>query len=429
MKNDLGLTLSEMSLPNIGFSAQKNTQYGLLNTVQNQTDNQKSFLFSLYPMNRSLISLLATLTSVFLLQVSLPGVAYGRQEMTLVTCWHPQPRMLASAFMLPPGWQATCDSQLKQNVSGVVFSSSIFKATHPKSGIQLLSLPSELFKSDDVMVQIPLQAMQHEKMMYGFVDPQTKSWYSQTLANNPKPVDLTKFAKTQIATMARQGGYSVTRVINDPIADQLRGRIKKMMGGELQGLTVNVVAVTTRSNKNPDSQGLLKIIQTIHQSGPVTQWSLDFFGGEGKKGNLDQVSKLIDLVISTGQPAPAFETALARLNIQLSKQRMQALKSAAEIANITSNALSSVNDQMMSAYKSRSAGTDRIHSKMIDATLEVEKYINPFDGNEVKMPSSNTYYFTNNFDDYIGSNNPLFNPNDSIDSLYNWRKLDKPPSR
>jgi hypothetical protein len=337
--------------------------------------------------------------------------------------------MLASAFLLPPGWQVSCEAVLSQNAAGEVFSTSVFKARDPKSGVELSNLPGKIFQSDDGMIQIPLQAIEQEKMTYGFVHPETQKWYAQTLADNPKPVDLKDFARTQIRALVQNEGGEVTEITDDPIAVQLRERVRKILGGDLRGISLNVVSVNTRNASVPNGQGVLKIIQTIQRSGPVTRWTLDFIGGDAKAENIKEVSQLIDLIISTEQPAPSFQTALAQLNIQLSQQRIAALKSAAEIANITSRALSSVNEKMMAAYKSRSASTDRIHSKIINTTLEVESYINPFDGKEVKMPSENKHYFTNNLGDYIGSSNPLFDPNVSIDSLYNWRKLEASPPR
>ncbi len=347
-------------------------------------------------------------------------------KMSVVSCWQAQDRMVASAFMLPPGWSSTCQAKYDQNAYGIIFFSSIIDARSKDGRMTLNSWPSQLFKSDQGMIQIPLNAIQQEKMSFGRVDPRTTQWYQETLQNNPKPVDLKQFVQQKLAPEIKRNGLKISRIEADPMAVQLRARLSKKFDRKLpDSIKINVISVYTDSTTEPNKVGLLKIVQAISYGNPVTEWSLDFYVADGERDQVQEVSEVINLVISTLEPAPVFEYGLARLNIKLSKQRMAAGREIAKRANIIHNALNEVNDGMMKSYQSRSSSQERTHRKNIDATREVETYTNPFDGTTVKAPSSNEHFYTNNLGDFIGSNNPLFNPNDSLTTLYNWTKLEK----
>jgi hypothetical protein len=62
-----------------------------------------------------------------------------------------------------------------------------------------------------------------------------------------------------------------------------------------------------------------------------------------------------------------------------------------------------------------------VSQKFSDNTLGIDRYYDPHEGKEVKLPSGYNYAWSNNNGEYIMSDNPNFNPN--VGSNLHWEPL------
>jgi len=345
--------------------------------------------------------------------------------MTIVKCIQHADRIIGSAFMLPPGWQAQCNTQydLKDNT---LWSDPIIQARNPNNNIQLFNDKSLHFYHNRQMRDQTLSSKSLDGVDISVFGPEfarshqanTQEYIRIYDATYPEALDLVHFASTKPQELTHLQGYKVYHISRDPISQN----ISKLINNN--NVTINVVTVIGHEYNNPNNIKMVKYIQAII---PIDRadhytWHLHPMMAIGNKGNEIEMSKLINLVINTQQQNPKFTRMLAQVNQNMARQ---ANKTFSNISNITAKTYSEISDIYHNTYKTVSASSERSHSNWVDGMLEVENYVNPFDGKQVKMPMHNKYYYTNNLDDYLGTNNPLFNPNTDLNYLYNWRKLER----
>ena len=338
------------------------------------------------------------------------------QKITIASCVQQQDKILANAFMLPPEWQVQCDTRYKIE-SHVLWSDSLFKAYKSGSSIQLFNEAARHFLYDETVINQMLKSVNMPE--YGYADQGNRvtQFRQQVLNSYPKAIDLVQFANQQLPAIMQKGGYKIYHISQDPIANSIKSLAKT------QNVKVNAITVIAHAINNPNKIKMMKLIQPIQYfSSNKYYWHLYSYVATGNKQNEKQMSQLLNMVMMTEQENPVFTQLLVKVN---SKRTMQTIKNIQNTYAIRKRANDEINNMMMNTYRSSQTSSDRSQSKWVDGMLEVETYTNPFDGKQVKMPSNNDYYYTNNIGDYIGTSNPLFDPNVDLTYLYNWRKLEK----
>lgn len=348
-----------------------------------------------------------------------------RELMTIATCIQPADRIVASAFMLPPGWQAQCQTQYSV-VMNTLWANPMFNVRNANNSIQISSDKGQHYYYDAQMRQQMLQSKSMQGVdtsIFGrdfeyMLQNNTQEFMKQWDLAYPQAIDLVQFANYRSQEIPQLNGYQVYHISRDPIANTISQILKNYQ------VKVNVVTIVAQQRNNPNNIKMLKIIQAIIPGSRNDQytWHTMPYIATGTKNDAQEMSKMIDLIINTSQENPVFSQMVAKINIKMSKQARQSI---ANISNITSNTYDEINQIYSNTYKNTQASSDRMQSNWVDGMLEVENYTNPFDGKTEKMPMHNKYYYTNNLDDYIGTNNPLFDPNVDLNYLYNWRKLER----
>jgi len=108
-------------------------------------------------------------------------------------------------------------------------------------------------------------------------------------------------------------------------------------------------------------------------------------------------------------------------------RRMRARENAFHSWQNTAKTNSEIGDIMFEGYKKRSAMRDAGHERSVDAILGRENVVDPSNNQSYKVESGYKYYFVNDFGQYIGSNDPFYNPaQDPRYSNMNWRKTQQP---
>jgi len=352
------------------------------------------------------------------------------QTMTIVKCVQQGDNILAAAFMLPPKWQNQCHTQYKMQ-GKTMSADSLYQAQSPNKNIRLFNEPSYIFYYDAKMLAQLKGTMNIPGMDPGMMQASGYNSYMQKqtqLFNQmyPPAVDLVQFAQQNLPNLMRKEGYKVYHISKDPIAQSLQSVFSKELKAfpAFSDVEVNSITAIAQSQNKPNEIKMMKTIQVIMYMGSRDKysWTLMSFNASGDKQHSNEMSKLINMVIETRQDNPRFTQMLAQVNSKMLRQNIKDIARTSEIRRQTNNEISAMINK---AYKDRQASSDRIQSKWVDANWEVENYRDPFSGQQVKLPSSNKYYFSNNLDDYLGTNNPLVDPNVDLNYLYNWQKLER----
>ena len=73
--------------------------------------------------------------------------------------------------------------------------------------------------------------------------------------------------------------------------------------------------------------------------------------------------------------------------------------------------------------KDAKQANDRVIRNFSDNIRGVERYNDPFSGNEVELPSGYGNAWANNLGEYIITESPSFNPN--VGSNLNWQQIEQ----
>lgn len=185
----------------------------------------------------------------------------------------------------------------------------------------------------------------------------------------------------------------------------------------------DVALLTAFVDRNdPNKIAFLFTVVTIIEQNGLQSWlpSATFIEGTMEQGN--EMYEIAKLLCNTLQYNPIFASAITRINAQLHQGMQQNFQ-------IQQNSIQGLNDAFNTTLHSiqRQSGEvmESTGEQFSDMMLGVETYRIPGTGEEVKMPSENEFYYTNGIGDFVGSNNPLFDPNIGYSSYYNWDKLQK----
>lgn len=158
------------------------------------------------------------------------------------------------------------------------------------------------------------------------------------------------------------------------------------------------------------------------QARDLILWDPILYLVQGNANNKEEIINTMRLVLNTIDINPDYDRYLASLIRKTTQQNQRNF----EILQKTNR---EVNEHFRQTMRSIQAKSNEVNSQLSqqrsDVMLDVTTYVDSDSGKEYRLPSSNEYYYSNSLDDFLGSDNPLFNPNSNLSSLYNWKKLQK----
>lgn len=162
------------------------------------------------------------------------------------------------------------------------------------------------------------------------------------------------------------------------------------------------------------TEGLLS--ETMHN------WKGTAFLLEGEFSDSEHLLDVAYLIGNSLETSPTFISTMNQCNLMI-KRNMEIN------FEILQNTLREVNSSLSVINRSTTeyANTTRNSTmeQFSDMLLDVETYRDPTSGEEYSMPNSNQYYYSNSMGDFIATDNPLFDPNSNLSTIYNWTKLEK----
>ena len=92
-----------------------------------------------------------------------------------------------------------------------------------------------------------------------------------------------------------------------------------------------------------------------------------------------------------------------------------------ELSRYIANTNDQISDMISKSYWDRQAVQDRMHTRFSEYIRGVQSYSVPNSRSSVQLPSGYQYNWVNNQGEYVQSNNPSFNPNQSLNGT--WQQL------
>ncbi|QDV05150.1 hypothetical protein Poly30_06460 [Planctomycetes bacterium Poly30] len=89
---------------------------------------------------------------------------------------------------------------------------------------------------------------------------------------------------------------------------------------------------------------------------------------------------------------------------------MDNLRAAGERSKIMASAYDEINEGSMAGYRSRNASTDRSQDRIVNSIHETDYYTVPGSSTHVQLPSGYDHVYSNGGDEYILTNDALFDP-------------------
>ncbi len=183
----------------------------------------------------------------------------------------------------------------------------------------------------------------------------------------------------------------------------------------------NQVLLTTLQNtNNPEKSAYLLTIYYLRQFENSVSWKPYAFNIEGSSSKTEYMMDILKLVGNSFQFNPIFLQYIDRINQQMNQNQINAFNQQQNsIKGMQDHFYSTLNHVQQTSKETYTATAEQYSDMMLDVTT----YKVPGMNQEIKLPSSNEYYYSNNLGDFVGTDNPLFDPNSSLTSIYNWQLL------
>ena len=185
------------------------------------------------------------------------------------------------------------------------------------------------------------------------------------------------------------------------------------------------IATEWEDKNGGKSIGIIRYFTNQYTTIGGMDWGYTFNSMEAPKDNYEQAKKALINALVNFQINPKWVQANNRHYSNLSQQsnaghqqRMAAINAQGQAIRNNGKTYSSITDSNHESWKRRNGITDAGHSNSINSGVwERSTVSNPNTGQTYQVEGQNSYYYGNNNNEYIGTNDALYNPN--IDNSMN----------
>ena len=185
------------------------------------------------------------------------------------------------------------------------------------------------------------------------------------------------------------------------------------------------IATEWEDKNGGKSIGIIRYFTNQYTTIGGMDWGYTFNSMEAPKDNYEQAKKALINALVNFQINPKWFQANNRHYSNLSQQsnaghqqRMAAINAQGQAIRNNGKTYSSITDSNHESWKRRNGITDAGHSNSINSGVwERSTVSNPNTGQTYQVEGQNSYYYGNNNNEYIGTNDALYNPN--IDNSMN----------
>jgi hypothetical protein len=160
--------------------------------------------------------------------------------------------------------------------------------------------------------------------------------------------------------------------------------------------------------------------------GPVssTYWFTEYlFSFKAEKGKGEPFVKVLQTIAYSFRLNPAWYAKYSRMIEYLAQRQIRQIQSVGQISRMLSQMSDQMSRENLAQFEKRQAVNDKLSENFSDYVRGVDKYIDPYEGKAVDMPSGYNHAWVNNNGEYIVTDNPNFNPN--VESNLHWQEMQK----
>jgi hypothetical protein len=156
----------------------------------------------------------------------------------------------------------------------------------------------------------------------------------------------------------------------------------------------------------------------------INYWYIDYiFSFKAGEKKLDSNSKTFQTMIFSFKLNPKWFAKVVNTKEKMVQMIIQGIKTIGNIGKMIASSSSQLRDDQLADWERRQEANDRVIQNFCDNIRGVERYNDPFSGNEVELPSGYGNVWANNLGEYILTESPSFNPN--IGSNLNWQQIEQ----
>lgn len=154
----------------------------------------------------------------------------------------------------------------------------------------------------------------------------------------------------------------------------------------------------------------------------INYWYIDYiFSFKAEKGKLDAQSKIFQTMIFSLKVNPTYFAKVANVKEQMAQMVIRGIQAIGRIGEMIARAGSDMRADQQQAWEQRQQAQDHIAQNFSDYVRGVERFNDPFTGQEVELPSGYGYAWANNLGEYVVTSSPSYNPN--VGSNLHWEPL------
>ncbi|MBS1545910.1 MAG: hypothetical protein JST38_19985 [Bacteroidetes bacterium] len=316
-----------------------------------------------------------------------------------------------------------------------------------QGSVRTITLPSNFAGIAMAQLQVPAR--------WNVKTNASGSWYVDEPDLKVKDVNLQSFItpNSQMAQVYQQNGGKVRpamtpeQVLQQDIAPQLRNQGYELIGSSdapevaraaqpgMDGLYSNGPQRNTcKANISTWRKGDQRMALLMHWSMMETpgmaNWNYYFTRLDAPAARFEQEKAALLAAKASLRYNPQYFAAYAQSEQQKAgqswaahNQRMQTNQAAFDAQQRTHRETwGAINDASMSAYQDRMNSMDRQQNATINAIRGEQDAINPYTGEQGKIQSGQDQYWMNSDGQYIGTNDPNYDPNVNSDWVDQWRQ-------
>lgn len=156
----------------------------------------------------------------------------------------------------------------------------------------------------------------------------------------------------------------------------------------------------------------------------INYWYIDYvFSFKSEYQKLDSNSKIFQTMIFSFKLNPKWFAKVVNTKEKMVQMIIQGIKELGRIGTIVANSSTQLREDQLSDWERRQQANDRVVQNFSDNIRGVERYNDPYTGNEVELPSGYGHAWANNLGEYIITESPSYNPN--IGSNLSWVQIEQ----
>jgi len=337
-------------------------------------------------------------------------------QMTFVTYKYIDPMVGMEAFrlLIPKSWQA--EGAVTWSPNPALPAQSQFRFINPRGAEQLEFFPTQSYFWTDNQTSL-------------YTNPPGTLRFGTLVA---QPVDL-QFAFNNIILPTFRRNLEGLQFVESGRVPELEQLAKGQPTGGVNALAEGgKIRITYLENGRPMEEEMYAVVSQFITYLPgsyltpsyfINYWYIDYiFSFKAEKGKLDSNAKLFQTMIFSFKLNPQWFAKVVNTKEQMVQTIMQGIKAIGRIGDMVAKAGSDMRADQLSDWERRQEANDRIVQNFCDNIRGVERYNDPFSGNEVELPSGYGHAWANNLGEYIITDSPSYNPN--IGSNLTWQQIE-----